>query len=81
MNYTFLEMLQRLQNMMGSTKPEGLPTYVYDKPFTLRFPDRCELKNGLWTNSKGQMTLEQIKALELRCMAMVQVLKKIKINK
>jgi hypothetical protein len=29
------------------------PKYDYDKPLTVRFPDRCEWKGGLTTDRKG----------------------------
>jgi hypothetical protein len=36
---------------MGSDKM--IPRYVYDKPFTIRFPDRSEWKKGFQPDSKG----------------------------
>jgi hypothetical protein len=36
---------------MGSDKM--IPRHVYDKPFTIRFPDRSEWKKGFQTNRKG----------------------------
>jgi hypothetical protein len=36
---------------MGSDKI--IPRYVYDKPFTIRFPDRSEWKKGFQPNRKG----------------------------
>jgi hypothetical protein len=32
---------------------DTIPIYDYDKSFTVRFPDRCEWKDGLRTNRKG----------------------------
>jgi hypothetical protein len=36
---------------MGSNKM--IPRHVYDKPFTVRFPDRSEWKKGFQTDKKG----------------------------
>jgi hypothetical protein len=30
-----------------------IPRHVYDKPFTIRFPDRSEGKEGFQPNRKG----------------------------
>jgi hypothetical protein len=36
---------------MGSDKM--IPKHVYDKPFTIRFPDRSEWKEGFQPDRKG----------------------------
>jgi hypothetical protein len=59
---------------MGSDKM--IPRHVYDKPFTIRFPDRSEWKMGFQPDGGGggsgtQIAPRQIKALELGCIAMV----------
>jgi hypothetical protein len=36
---------------MGSDKM--IPRHVYDKPFTIRLPDRSEWKNGFQPDKKG----------------------------
>ena len=36
---------------MGSDKM--ILRHVYEKPFTVRFPDRSEWENGFWSNRKG----------------------------
>jgi hypothetical protein len=50
--------------------------YVYDKPFTIRFPDRSERKEQFEPDRKGGLTWytdgSKTKALELGCIAMVQ---------
>jgi hypothetical protein len=47
--------------------------YVYDKPFTIRFQDRSEWKEGFQPGRKGGLIwYTQTKALELGCIAMEQ---------
>jgi hypothetical protein len=56
---------------MGSDKM--ILRHVYDKLFTIRFPDRSEWKEGFQPDRKGiQIVPRQIKALELGCTAMKQ---------
>jgi hypothetical protein len=38
---------------MGSDKI--IPRHVYDKPFTIKFPDRCEWKKGCQPDRKGEL--------------------------
>jgi hypothetical protein len=60
---------------MGSEKM--IPMNVYDKPFTVRLPERSEWKEGFEPDRKRgliwfTMVPRQIKALELGCAAMEQ---------
>jgi hypothetical protein len=32
-----------------------LPTYTFHKPFTVKFPDKCERQNRFSSNNKGGM--------------------------
>jgi hypothetical protein len=53
-----------------------LPRHVYEKSFTVRFPDRSEWKEGFRPDRKGdlsgtQMVPRQTKARELVCTAML----------
>jgi hypothetical protein len=59
---------------MGSDKM--IPRHVYDKTFTIRFPDRSEWKEWFQPNRKGGLIWyadgSKTKALELGCIAMGQ---------
>jgi len=33
------------------------PRYAYHKPFTVKFPDRCEWQNGCNPDTKGGLVL------------------------
>jgi hypothetical protein len=59
---------------MGSNKM--IPRHVYDKPFTIRFPDRSEWKKGFQPDRKDGLIwysdCSKTKALELGCSAMGQ---------
>jgi hypothetical protein len=61
---------------MGSDKM--IPRPAYDKPFTIRFPDRSEWKKGFQPDRKGGLiwytdgSKTKKKAQELGCIAMEQ---------
>jgi hypothetical protein len=57
---------------MGTDKI--IPRHVYDKAFTVRFPDRREWKDGFHPDRKGGLIwcTDGSKALELVCMVMAQ---------
>jgi hypothetical protein len=61
--------------MMGSDRM--LPRYVFYKPFTVKFPDKCEQQNGFNPARRGTWSGTQtdprpIKALVLGCIDGVQ---------
>jgi hypothetical protein len=74
-SYMTLDMEKQPILQMGSGKT--IPKHVYDKSFTIRFPDRSEWKKGLRPDNKWGLIWNtdgstEKKTPELRCIAMEQ---------